>query len=63
MKKPRLNLCEVEVLLKMHRAESIDKSLHPDRLVLAAKGLVCYSGGWKLTHNGKQIARHLSGKI
>ncbi len=63
MKKPRLNLREVEVLVKMHRGESVEKTLHPDRLVLAGKELVCYSDGWKLTRNGKQIARHLSGKV
>lgn len=63
MKKPKINLRELEVLIKIHRAEPLDKALRADRLQLYTKGLVCFTDKWELTRDGKQIARHLTGKV
>lgn len=59
--KPKLNSHAVEALVTMHCEPAARVDLGA-RAILVAQDLACYADGWKLTREGKQIARHLTGK-
>ena len=60
--KVRLTSRAVAVLTAMHAGE-IPKRDPKGRAELFNAGLCCYVDSWQLTKNGKQIARHLTGRV
>jgi hypothetical protein len=59
--KPRLTARGVAALLAMH--DGIDDMDMGDRAELMRQHLCCYSEGWKLTRQGKSIARYLTRRL
>ena len=58
--KPRLTSRGVVALLALHDGSAPAAA---DRAELMRQNLCCYSEGWKLTKQGKDIARHLTRRL
>lgn len=64
-KKPKLSQRAWQMLLAIHAGlHAASENRHPGaRNELIGLDLLCYSEGWKLTRRGKDIARHLTGRL
>ena len=63
--KPRLSQRAWQMLLAMHAGlpGAAGNRLAGARNELIEREMLCYSEGWKLTKRGKDIARHLTGRL
>lgn len=58
--KPKLNTRAILALMAMHDGKAPPAD---GRGELMMQKLCCYNEGWKLTKRGKDIARHLTGRL